>query len=49
MRARCTSMACPRLLRVEHVMVYLASEPLQLGFTAARLFEVSTKPVVIDV
>ena len=46
MRARCTSMACVRLLRVDMMMVYLASESLELlGFTAARLLEVSTSPV----
>lgn len=48
-RARCTSMACVRLLRVEQVMLYVTSLSLLLllvlGFTAARLFEVSTNPV----
>ena len=38
-------MACVRLLRVDMVMVYLASESLVLlGFTAAKLLEVSTSP-----
>lgn len=50
MRALCTSMACVRLLRVEHVMLYVISSSLVLvlvlvlGFTAARLLDVSTNP-----
>lgn len=45
MRARWASMACVRLLRVDMMMMYLASESLELlGLTAARLLEVSTSP-----